>query len=165
MWVAIPLVAGLLLTTADFVGSGLERYGSTYGSEPALTLSRRLAPWRMLTPLLLAKERAFDYRQGDHAAAADARRLVLTAVRAHSWYPMVRLTGTDVYLLLNDLSGARRLTYDDLRLYPHDALALDGGATLALRAGDLPEARRLARLALMVDPNLASAQKTLRAAS
>src|SRR5439155_19859446 len=90
--VAVLLAAGLVFTALDFAASAFESYGNTYGSQAALRTAQSMAPWRLLTPLLLARERAFNFREGDLRAASDSRRLATSAIRRHSWNPMVRLT-------------------------------------------------------------------------
>jgi hypothetical protein len=163
-WVAIPLTVALLISTIDLTASSLERYGAQYGSEKAFRWSIRLGPWRLLTPLLLANLRAFDYRQGERSAAIETDTLVRNAVKRHAWNPNVRLNGANVEILLDDFMAARDLYNDQLSIFPLDPDALAGAAQIAIHNGDFGGAAKLARESLELDPSQKRARSALEAA-
>jgi O-antigen ligase len=105
---------------AMFAGSALEQYGHTYDETWAYRAALRVQPWRISAQERLALQLALDGRSGDDAAAAEARRTIDDAVRAHPWDPSVRLSAADVETLLKDTVAARTWLEAQLQRFPGD---------------------------------------------
>lgn len=155
------LVLALIPATARLLSGSFERYGQIYASESAYRYALRVDPRRLATALEFARYRAFDHRSGIAGAGSEARRLVWMAVSQHGWSPRVRLSGANVMVLLGDLNSAQQLVDQHFAIFPNDGDAFGASAMLALRRGDHEAARRLARRALSIFPDLEVANTVL----
>jgi O-antigen ligase len=160
------LVAGvlallLLIATARFAASALERYGRTYASAPALRAATQLEPDRLGSSLALAEFLAVESRTGDRHARLEAEELIRGILSQRSWHPGVRVDLADVERVLDNDGSAKRLIAEQLRHFPNDPIAIAAAATFAMFDGDDTEAVRLAERALFLDPESAYARVVL----
>jgi len=135
-WLGAVCVLVVGLASARMTASVLESYARTYGSPRALALAATIEPGRVSALDALALDRALDGRSGVPGAADEARETVRTAVAQHPWHPSVRLTASNVEILLKNPSAARTWTHRHLERFPYDPRALAGAARLAEESGE-----------------------------
>jgi hypothetical protein len=123
--VAAALTAAVILAGVVLTASALEQWGRTHYAVWALRSSLGLQPWRLSAAERLAIELAFDGRAGDADAAAEARRVIATAVSDHPWDPHIRLVAIDVELLLRNPEGVQPWKQAHLDRFPNDDLTVD----------------------------------------
>ena len=110
----------VVVTLVMLAAATLERWGTAYGETWAYRDALRLEPWRLSASEALAKRLAFDGRNGNAAAADEARTIITSAVADHPWEANVRLFAGEDETVLGDAAAAQHWYRAHLARFPGD---------------------------------------------